>query len=230
MKKIKLAFLLMLFSFCLPNRAWSSCDLLVDDPLADSMTDRVAQHQYMQYQMNLCGGGGGGGGGTYKPSVPTCTSGQYLSGSSCLYCSSAMSGCSACSSASVCTTCFSGYYKSGSKCYECPAGCSTCSSSSNCSACETGYTLSSGKCIKPCDSGCASCDTSTGKCNTCKSGYFKNSLGKCSACPSGCSSCFNSSGCSKCASGYTMIGNQCYAGQTKCPDGQALTDGTCCNF
>lgn len=227
MKKIKLAFLLMLFSLCLPGRAWSSCDLLVDDPLADSLTNNVAQHQYLQYQRSICGGGGGGGGGV---SVPNCTSGQYLSGSSCLYCSSAMPGCSACSSASVCTTCFSGYYKSANKCHECPTGCATCSSSSSCSSCESGYTLSSGKCIKPCDSGCSSCDTSTGKCNTCKSGYFKNSLGKCAACPTGCSSCSSASSCSKCASGYTMIGNQCYAGRTTCPNGQTLTDGTCCNF
>ncbi len=72
MKKIKLAFLLMLFSLCLPGRAWSSCDLLVDDPLADSLTNNVAQHQYLQYQRSICGGGGGGGGGV---SVPSCTSG-----------------------------------------------------------------------------------------------------------------------------------------------------------
>lgn len=226
MKKIKLAFLLMLFSLYLPGRAYPSC--LEYDSLAESFTDNVARQQYLaSYQLDACGGGGGGGGGV---SVPTCTSGQYLSGSSCLYCSSAMPGCSACSSASVCTTCFSGYYKSGSKCAECPAGCSACSSSTTCTACDSGYTLSSGKCIKPCDSNCSSCDTSTGKCNTCKTAYFKNTLGKCTACPTGCSSCSNASGCSKCASGYTMIGNQCYSGQTKCPDGQTLTDGTCCNF
>lgn len=134
----------MLFSLCLPGRAWSSCDLLVDDPLADSLTNNVAQHQYLQYQRSICGGGGGGGGGV---SVPNCTSGQYLSGSSCLYCSSAMPGCSACSSASVCTTCFSGYYKSANKCHECPTGCATCSSSSSCSSCESGYTLSSGNAL-----------------------------------------------------------------------------------
>ena len=225
MKKLKLAFMLMLCSLCVPDSAYSSCDLLVDDPLANGMTDRVAQQRYLQYQMNLCGGGGGGG-----VSVPTCTSGQYLSGSRCLYCSSAMPGCSACSSASVCMACLTGYYKSGNKCYECPTGCASCSSSTSCSSCESGYTLSSGKCIRPCDSGCSSCDTSTGKCNTCKSGYFKNNLGRCTACPAGCSSCSSSSSCSKCASGYTMIGNQCYAGQTKCPNGQTLTDGSCCNF
>ena len=126
MKKIKLAFLLMLFSLCLPGRAWSGCgDLLIDDPLADNLTNNVAQHQYRQYQMNLCGGGGGGGG----VSVPSCTSGQYLSGSSCLYCSSAMPGCSACSSAS----------------------CNSCSSDSDCTV-SSGYACVSGKCTKKCSS------------------------------------------------------------------------------
>ena len=226
MKKLKLAFMLMLCSLCLSGEAWAACMV---DTMQDTLISDVSRNTYQQVMRSyeLCGGGGGGGGGV---SVPTCTSGQYLSGSRCLYCSSAMPGCSACSSASVCTTCLTGYYKSGNKCYECQTGCASCSSSTNCSSCESGYTLSGGKCIKPCDSGCYSCDTSTGKCNTCKSGYFKNNLGKCTACPTGCSSCSSSSSCSKCASGYTMIGNQCYAGQTTCPNGQTLTDGSCCNF
>lgn len=137
------------FFIFLPQQAKSTC--LYQDTVADSLMDQRSMEMYKSFAVNTCGGGGGGG---YTP--PSCTSGQYLSGSTCKFCSSAMSGCSACSSSSVCTTCFSGYYKSNNKCYECPTGCATCSSSSSCSSCESGYTLSSGKCIKPCDSGCSS--------------------------------------------------------------------------
>lgn len=232
MKKIKPAFLSALFFLFLymPETAYSGC--LATDNLADSFVDETAKNQYMQmqksYAVDTCGGGGGGGGGSI--STPTCSSRQYLSGSSCLSCSSAMTGCSTCSSSSVCTACSSGYYLSGDKCSSCPSGCSACSSSSACSSCDSGYTLSSGKCIKECGTGCSNCDTSTGRCNTCKTGWFKYGLGQCAACPTGCGSCSSSSSCSSCASGYTLIGDQCYAGQTKCPSGLTLTDGTCCNF
>jgi len=48
---------------------------------------------------------------------------------------------------SVCV-CLSGYYDNGNGCSACPTGCSSCSSASVCTACASGYQLSAGKCIK----------------------------------------------------------------------------------
>lgn len=74
----------------------------------------------------------------------TCSSGYYLSGGTCIACST---NCLACTSTS-CTSCNSGYTASGTNCLNttCVANCQTCTnstSSTTCTSCNSGYSLDS---------------------------------------------------------------------------------------
>ena len=70
-----------------------------------------------------------------------CKIGFYLSTSTCLSC---WTGCQSCSSASMCNSCYSGYYRvvstQSSSCTSCMSGCSVCSSRTDCAACFSSYT------------------------------------------------------------------------------------------
>ncbi|KAL7720513.1 hypothetical protein QTN25_002280 [Entamoeba marina] len=51
-----------------------------------------------------------------KTRCSSCDTDRYLSGESCISCSTAMDGCSTCSSSSTCTSCDSNYVLSGVSC------------------------------------------------------------------------------------------------------------------
>lgn len=109
----------------------------------------------------------------------TCPTGKYLSGSSCVSCKT---GCSACSSSSVCSSCQPGYYKSGSTCNTCNSRCATCygSLSTNCYTCNSGYYADSTyNTCSSCSKGCATClSSSSASCTSCESNYSL-SRGRC---------------------------------------------------
>lgn len=48
---------------------------------------------------------------------------------------------------SSCKTCISKYYFDGTSCTACPTGCSKCTSSTICTSCDKKYTLISNKCV-----------------------------------------------------------------------------------
>ena len=118
-----------------------------------------------------------------------CLTGYYPSAGNCLLCSAVMTSCSACTSATVCTscalpmalsgascTCGPAYYFSGSACVLCSSaiiGCLACPNGGTCSTCNSGgnFIASGSSCIcntayyasgascLPCSIGCASCSS-----------------------------------------------------------------------
>jgi hypothetical protein len=66
---------------------------------------------------------------TGTPSCLTCSTGYYLSGSSCLYCATAMPGCLACAVSNICLSCSVAYKLNGTltQCSNCYGTCLTCS-------------------------------------------------------------------------------------------------------
>ncbi len=103
-------------------------------------------------------------------------------------CHSCLTGCSACTDGSTCTTCTMGYYLSNTICVStCPAG--TYKGSSVCSSCLTN---------------CVACSSGT-TCTTCATGFFRSTSGgtvECTACTSNCDTCVSATTCTKCASTY----------------------------
>lgn len=118
----------------------------------------------------------------------------------CQLCSSAISGCSSCVSATDCILCQSGlllfkggcisqqicndklyYYMDGQlgQCLGCVYPCLTCVNASYCSSCSSGY-LWLGSCL-----------------GSCLNGYFQNQTA-CSPCSTTCSTCSNSTSCLSC--------------------------------
>ena len=69
-----------------------------------------------------------------------------------------MSGCTKCSSASVCQACTVGYYLSWSKCYQCPSGCAECTDANTCSRCKSGFNMLDNVCYAECPSGTTAVD------------------------------------------------------------------------
>ena len=169
----------------------------------------------------------------------TCSTGEYLSGSTCKACStiSVSNGvCTACSSTGTCTAvscnegykangnvcesvlCSAGEYLSGSTCISCSTipvengTCKACTSGASCDAvdCNIGYKTVGTTCVKiECPLNCAACD-SWGFCYQCENGYTLSDDRL--SCLPACSE-----NCKTCSNGVC----------TDCDDGYTLNDGKC---
>ncbi|KAL4453890.1 hypothetical protein ABPG74_003773 [Tetrahymena malaccensis] len=159
--------------------------------------------------------------GTFQPTTCTsCNQGYYLQGNSCvLQENSCVLTCPDGKYAD----------QESKSCQICPSGCSKCTSSSICSQCQNGFQISGQTCTAiQCTSPCASCTSVPTFCtsctgglylspqNTCVSqcppGYFLNSSNMTwSTCPTGCINCSDAKTCSKCDSqkGYRIQGSSC---------------------
>ena len=169
-----------------------------------------------------------------------CSSGTYLSGTTCQPCSDG--NCLTCS-LSVCSSCVDGYYPFGSACIACIANCKTCSNGISCSQCSQGYSLTpQGTCmyygqggdsattnsngvVLRCEAGCQVCVASSVNalstiCTMPMQGYSIVS-GAIRKCPSLCLSCDGASAtlCTSCYPGYALISGSC----SQCTDPNALT-------
>ncbi len=131
----------------------------------------------------------------------TCNSGYYKNGSVCSSCSSAIEGCSACTSATNCTACSGTFYHLSNG--ACIHDCDYWSIAYN--SCSQGYR-------KPVTGGsCEKCPANT-QCGTCPSGCSGSSAGTCSSGNISCIMCHN------------IIEQEC-----RCPSGYKPTlDGTSC--
>jgi hypothetical protein len=133
-----------------------------------------------------------------------CQTGFYDANGICTPCGS---GCSNCSTASVCSscvvsasnnndgtcTCPSGYFFTTSPiryCKKCPNYTLTCSSSVLALTCAANFTLTNGACL-------------------CRSGNYISALGQCLPCVSGCSTCNSSTSCQACSQPLLIQGNAC---------------------
>lgn len=132
--------------------------------------------------------------------ISTCTSSQYLDGSTCKNCPDK---CSACSSSTSCSSCKSGNFLSGSTCYACPSNYATCSGSTL--TCKSGYYKQGGIYCSQCPANSTSCSGST---FSCKTGYYKDAS-SCPACSEGCSACTSGTECKTCKDGYFLSNGSC---------------------
>ena len=187
-------------------------------------------------------------------SIVTCSTGEYVGNHQCNSCSSAIPGCTDCTSSSNCTsceakyqdpsgnggecvmtTCSSGQYlnEDDGNCYPCSNGCRQCTSSTNCQVCEDAYELVSGAYCEL--KGCAADQ------------YLNMADGQCYSCPAACSSCSTvmsseeTSACTACVDGYKLSGTQCVQkscsdmgystscgeGQDSVPANKSGSDGAC---
>ena len=187
-------------------------------------------------------------------SIVTCSTGEYVGNHQCNSCSSAIPGCTDCTSSSNCTsceakyqdpsgngggcvmtTCSSGQYlnEDDGNCYPCSNGCRQCTSSTNCQVCEDAYELVSGAYCEL--RGCAADQ------------YLNMADGQCYSCPAACSSCSTvmsseeTSACTACVDGYKLSGTQCVQkscsdmgystscgeGQDSVPANKSGSDGAC---
>ena len=187
-------------------------------------------------------------------SIVTCSTGEYVGNHQCNSCSSAIPGCTDCTSSSNCTsceakyqdpsgnggecvmtTCSSGQYlnEDDGNCYPCSNGCRQCTSSTNCQACEDAYELVSGAYCEL--KGCAADQ------------YLNMADGQCYSCPAACSSCSTvmsseeTSACTACVDDYKLSGTQCVQkscsdmgystscgeGQDSVPANKSGSDGAC---
>jgi proprotein convertase subtilisin/kexin type 5 len=126
--------------------------------------------------------------------------GNYINGSQCLSCSSAIPNCYSCSSASYCSSCYYlfslsqnrtacicsiGYYMNSttSQCSSCPYDCYACDSALNCLSCNASN-------YRELDSNTLRCVPMVGRYETGQN--FAN------PCAKGCISCSNDNDCQKC--------------------------------
>lgn len=137
-------------------------------------------------------------------SIFSCNDGYYKSGSACLRCSSTMTGCTSCTSASVCTECSNAYTLSGGKCVsDCDYWTST--------GCSAGYR-------KPKSGGsCTACPANT-ECRSCASGCSGTTAGTCGSKGYTCRLCAR-------LDDLQAVDNSC-TGCT-CPRGSYCQNGTC---
>ena len=84
--------------------------------------------------------------------------------------------CDATATATCTLCAYGHYLDSNSDCQACPSGCTTCSSSTVCDVCMSGYTLSlsvtQGECII-CIAPCVTCKDRASLCVSCENGYTK---------------------------------------------------------
>lgn len=183
-------------------------------------------------------------------SCSSCQNGTFLSSNQCINssscpngtypnslnnsCSSCLSPCDQCSTASVCLTCASGQYlvanngtcvnrsqcpegtfggsstSNNLECLQCDPTCLSCSlTSTNCTSCSTLF-LQGNSCVNS---------------SQCSNGTFPdNSSQICAQCPSTCSLCSGLSLCQACTLGYHLHGSTCVS---NCPNGTIPINGTC---
>jgi proprotein convertase subtilisin/kexin type 5 len=119
-------------------------------------------------------------------------------------------------------------------CTPCPAGCSACTSATVCTACEGTFNLLNDLCHPPCSAGqyqnlgtglCAACPTGCATCTSptvcqscstnftqigsgcfadCTSNQFMNGAGTCINCPNGCDTCTSLNNCLTCSASYFL--------------------------
>ena len=114
-----------------------------------------------------------------------CLSNQYVDAAT-PQCVNCPTGCSGCTSSSLCTSCFQGYYLSGSLCSACMQVCQTCDAGNTCSSCPNNLIISGTICdcptaqpvLDPSTTTCIACTTFDANCQTCDydpSGYNPSS-------------------------------------------------------
>lgn len=134
-----------------------------------------------------------------------CQDGFYLSGTSCLKCSST---CVTCSAATTCTSCRSGFFSYNGQCVaKCPSN-----------------TLASGTSCIDCDANCVTCSESVNSCVSCKPGTFRladrcystcpishyaDSSNNCKKCDADCKVCTGPGQCSVCLTNAAPVGGLC---------------------
>lgn len=144
-------------------------------------------------------------------------------------------GCSACSSATVCTSCNQGLSLSGTTCVQCDKSCATCSTSNptECYSCAPGLNLYAGACLTCSDSLCLDCQNNYEYCVKCKPGYTSVN-GVCQACTKNCLKCdttgANYCDVGECAVGFTRVRSdsctQCLLGCAQCLSTRSLLVST----
>jgi len=94
-----------------------------------------------------------------------CPRSCYLDGTTCTYCPSP---CTECSAPDTCTACLAGHALEGQKCVPCDKSCKACAvdSSTTCTACPAGTYLENGKC-EPCSQNCLRCEGDPDYCTEC---------------------------------------------------------------
>lgn len=135
-----------------------------------------------------------------------CQDGFYLSGTSCLKCSSI---CQTCSALNVCTSCKTNLFNYNGQCIsKCPTN-----------------TLSSGTSCLECDVNCVSCSGAINSCVSCKPGTFRladrcystcpqsyypdSTTSTCKQCDANCKSCIGPGQCAACTTDATPISGLC---------------------
>lgn len=111
----------------------------------------------------------------------TCDINHYVSGSSCILCSSNITGCLNCTTSAVCTVCDINHYLQGVSCPSCSnniSNCLNCTSGSICILCSTYYYVNAGStCTLNCTIvNCTTCVVVGAflHCSVCQSGYYSN--------------------------------------------------------
>ncbi|KAL7715530.1 Protein serine/threonine kinase [Entamoeba marina] len=178
----------------------------------------------------------------------SCKEGYYLSGGSCVLCSSSITGCTKCSSdGSTCTECATRYRLINGTCdgYEpticqdgygdpygdCDVcnggdGCRTCDGGDNtCTGCKDGYYLVDEHCYECSVDNCRYCD-STGTCSR-----FCSDHAECNLCESECKTCsrgysFNYGSCTKCQNCTDCNTQICF----QCNSGNTPSTGNSCEY
>lgn len=181
-----------------------------------------------------------------------CNSNQYKTSSTPPTCVNCPTGCSGCTSFSVCTGCQSGFTFSGTLCQPCMTVCRTCTSLTTCSTCINNLTLSGTTCI--CQSpnffdsvtrSCKSCSYFDVNCQTCmydpmsplsvicsvpKAGFFVEADGLTSACGPYCSICNSSTVCTTCLDATFTNNGSCYCTPLFLAGTSPETCDTCSNI
>lgn len=164
-----------------------------------------------------------------------CNTNQYMVTSPTPTCYNCPTGCSRCTSNTVCTACVQGYYMSAGLCYQCMPVCKTCIDGVSCSSCINNLVISGTICacaspllLAPGSLTCISCTTFDAHCQTCAysspysasapvpiictaamTGYFVNAMDTTTACSTDCNVCGSTTTCTTCAATFNKVGQNC---------------------
>lgn len=130
--------------------------------------------------------------GTWNGVTCVCWNGYYIIGGTCQHCDIN----SHYDNTRFTCLCNDGYFGTWNQCSACDSSCATCSGPgyNQCTSCRTGYNLNNGFCVQ-----------------ICSAGQFLNSTNQCQSCHTSCATCSGAAS------------NQC----TSCPSGSTLTNGFC---
>ncbi|CAK94680.1 unnamed protein product (macronuclear) [Paramecium tetraurelia] len=126
-------------------------------------------------------------------STPSCNCQSGMGMDTTTYmCFNCSSNCDTCTSGTVCTLCYDGYYLNANACSPCTKPCQSCSSSStNCSTCVDTTNQVTPTCA-------------------CKEAQILNTSSYlCDSCPSNCKVCSSTSVCTQCYDGYLLSATVC---------------------